>query len=118
MTLQLQSRQRGITFIGLIVVGSVLAMAGLIAAQVFPTFLEYQAIQKAVQKAALEGTTPQAVRTVFDKATEVDDIKSISGKDLDVTKEGDKVVVSFAYEREIHLTGPAWLTLKYAGRSK
>jgi hypothetical protein len=25
--------------------------------------------------------------------------------------------VSFAYQREIHLFGPAFLTLKYAGRS-
>ena len=39
----------------------------------------------------------------------------ITGKDLEVTKEGDKVVVSFAYQREIHLAGPAYLTLKYAG---
>ncbi|MEA3393729.1 MAG: DUF4845 domain-containing protein, partial [Pseudomonadota bacterium] len=52
------------------------------------------------------------------KAAQIDDIKSISGKDLEVTKEGDTVVVSFAYQREIHLAGPAWLTLKYAGRSK
>ena len=31
---------------------------------------------------------------------------------------GDKVVVSFAYQREIHLAGPAWLTLKYEGSTK
>ena len=55
---------------------------------------------------------------IFDKATEVDAISSIAGKDLVITKEGDKVVVSFAYQREIHLAGPAWLTMKYAGRSK
>jgi hypothetical protein len=28
------------------------------------------------------------------------------------------VVVAFEYQREIHLVGPAFLTLKYAGRSK
>jgi hypothetical protein len=43
---------------------------------------------------------------------------SIRGTDVVVTNEHDKVVVSFSYEREIHLTGPAFLTLKYAGRSK
>jgi hypothetical protein len=58
------------------------------------------------------------VRALFDKAAQIDDIKSISGRDIEVTKEGDKVVVSFAYQREIHLAGPAWLTLKYSGRSK
>ena len=34
-----------------------------------------------------------------------------------MTKEDDKVVVSFAYQREIHLVGPAFLTLKYDGQS-
>ena len=42
----------------------------------------------------------------------------ITGKDLDVTKDGDKVVVSFAYDKEIHLFGPAFLLLKYAGQSE
>ena len=117
MTLQLRSRQRGISFIGLVFVGSLLAMAGVIAAQVFPTYIEYQAISKAANKSK-EGATPAEVRSIFDKQSAVDDFKSVSGKDIEVTKEGDKVVVSFAYQREIHLAGPAWLTLKYAGRSK
>lgn len=118
MTVQLRSRQRGISFIGLVVVGSLLAMGGVVAAQMFPTFVEYQAILKAAKKSAAEGSTPAEVRMIFDKASNIDDFKSVAGKDLEVTKEGDKVVVSFAYQREIHLAGPAWLTLKYVGRSK
>lgn len=117
MTVQIRSRQRGISFIGLLFVGAVLAMAGVVAAQVFPTAVEFMAIQKAVNRAK-EGSTVPEVQSIFDKASAIDDIKSISAKDLIVTKEGDKVVVSFAYEREIHLAGPAFLTLKYAGRSK
>lgn len=113
----MKSKQRGISFIGLLFVGVVLAMAGVIAAQVFPTYLEYQAITKAVVKAA-QGASVAEVRTLFDRQSAVDDFKAISGKDLEVTKEGDKVVVSFAYEREIHLAGPAFLVLRYSGRSK
>jgi hypothetical protein len=115
--MQLRSRQRGISFFGLIFVGALLAMAGVVAAQIFPTYVEYQAISKAANKAK-EGASPAEVRSIFDKQSEVDDFKSVSGKDIEVTKEGDKVVVAFAYQREIHLVGPAWLTLKYAGRSK
>lgn len=118
MSVQRKSRQRGISFIGLIVFGSLLAMAGVVAAQIFPTVIEYMAIQKAVQKAAMEGTTPAEIRMVYDKATVIDDIKSMNSKDLDISKQGDKVVVAFSYEREIHLVGPAFLTLKYEGRSK
>jgi hypothetical protein len=117
MMMQSRSRQRGISFFGLIFVGGVLAMSGVVAAQIFPTVVELQAIQKAVQRASV-GTTVAEVRTIFDKQASVDDIKSISGKDIEVSKQGEKVVVSFEYQREIHLTGPAWLTLKYSGSSK
>jgi hypothetical protein len=58
------------------------------------------------------------VRTIFDKAAQIDDIKSIAGKDLEVTKDGDKIVVAFAYTKEIHMAGPAFLLLKYNGKSK
>lgn len=117
MTVQRKSKQRGISFIGLIFVGSILAMTGVVAAQVFPTYLEYQSVSRAVNRAK-DGQSVAEARMIFEKAAQVDDIKSISSKDIEVTKEGDKVVVSFAYEREIHLAGPAYLTLKYAGRSK
>ncbi len=117
MTVQSKSKQRGISFIGLLFVGGVLAMAGVIAAQVFPTVVELMAIQKAVQRASA-GQSVVEVRSIFDKATEIDAISSITGKDLEVSKQGDKVVVAFAYQREIHLVGPAFLTLKYTGQSK
>jgi hypothetical protein len=71
---------------------------------------------KAAQKAT-DGNTVVEVRSIFDRAAAIDNISSITAKDIDVTKENDKVVVSFAYQREIHLFGPAFLTLKYAGRS-
>ena len=112
-----KSKQRGISFIGLLFVGSILAMTGVVIAQAVPTYIEYLSIEKAAQRAST-GQSVAEVRSIFDKATEIDTIKSITGKDLEVTKEGDKVVVAFAYEREIHLAGPAYLTLKYAGRSK
>ena len=113
----MKNRQRGISFIGILFVGGVLAFAGVIAAQVFPTLVEFQAITKAANKAA-EGNTVPEVRMIFDKAAAIDDIKSISAKDLEVGKDGDKVIVSFAYNKEIHIGGPAYLLLKYSGRSK
>lgn len=117
MTTQLRSRQAGISFIGLVFVAAILAMGGVVAAQVFPTAVEFIAVQRAVQKAST-GQSVAEIRDIFDKAASIDDIKSISAKEIDVSKEGDKVVVSFAYQREIHLVGPAFLTLKYEGRSK
>lgn len=113
----MKHQQRGISFIGLLFVGAVVACTFILAAQVVPTLIEFQAINKAAGKAAAGNTVPE-VRSIFDKAGAIDDIHSISGKDLEVSKEGDKTVVAFAYTREIHMAGPAYLLLKYNGRSK
>ncbi|WP_439605683.1 DUF4845 domain-containing protein [Hydrogenophaga sp.] len=115
--MKLKRQQQGLTFVGLIIVGALLAYSGVILAQVAPTYIEFVAIQKAVDKAS-SGSTVAEVRTIFDKAAQIDDIRTIAGKDLMVGKEGDRVVVSFAYVREIHLVGPAHLVMKYEGRSK
>jgi hypothetical protein len=112
-----RKQQRGLTFLGLLVVGILLALAGVVFAQVVPTYIEYVAVQKAVGKAAA-GETVAEVRSIFDKAATIDNISTIAGKDLEVGKEGNKVVVSFAYERDIHLSGPAYLVMRYTGRSK
>ena len=117
MKLRLKSSQSGISFVGLLFVVGVLACLGVLGAQAFPTVVEYQAILKAVQKASAGSTVPE-VKQLFEKASQVDDIKSITAKDLDVSKVGDKVVVKFAYNKEIHMFGPAWLLLKYSGQSK
>lgn len=112
-----RKQQRGLTFVGLLVVGILLALSGVVLAQVVPTYIEYMAVQKAVDKAAA-GETVAEVRSIFDKAATIDDIRTIAGKDLEVGKEGNKVVVSYAYERDIHLAGPAYLVMRYQGRSK
>jgi Tfp pilus assembly protein PilE len=116
MTSTFKSRQRGLTLISLLFVGALVAVIGVLTAQVVPSVIEYQTILKAVNKAK-EGNTVLEVRNIFDRATSIDSISSITAKDLEVTKEDDKVVVRFAYQREFHLVGPAYLTLKYSGQS-
>ena len=44
-------------------------------------------------------------------------ISSISAKDLEITKENDRLVIRFAYDKEIPLVEPVYLLLKYRGRS-
>lgn len=112
-----QGRQRGASMLLVLFLVAVLAIVGLVGAQAFPTFMEYQAVLKAVNKAK-EGNSIPEIRQIFDRAAEVDSITSITAKDLEVNKVNDKFVVSFAYNKEIHLAGPAYLLLKYKGSSK
>lgn len=109
----LRSRQRGLSFIGLVLIGVLAVAVFAIGGQSVPILLEYQAVKKAATKAAREETTVAGVRASFDRAAAIDDISSISGKDLEITKRNDKVVVSFNYSREIELVGPAYLVYRF-----
>lgn len=115
--MQLKQQQRGMTFFGLVVTAILIAMVGMVVIQAVPTYIEFKTIEKAVQKSA-GGTTVAEIRNIFDKAATIDQISSITAKDLKITKEGGRVVVSFAYDRVIHLFGPANLVMKYEGESK
>ena len=112
-----KNRQRGISFFGLLFLGVILAFLAIVGARVVPTVTEYLSIQKAAKKAAADGDTVPAVQASFERSKAVDYFDAISGKDLDITKQGDKVVVSFAYDKEIPLFGPAYLLIKYRGSS-
>jgi hypothetical protein len=112
-----RSRQRGLSFIGVVFFGVFAVAAFAIGGQSVPIFLENVAIKKAAEKAKLEGTVP-AIRAAFDRAAAIDDITSIKGSDLEITKRGDKTVVGFKYSREIALAGPAFLVYRFEEQTK
>ena len=114
------SRQRGVTLFGLLFWAIVVGFVALIGIRVLPTLNEYFTIQRAVNRIASEGaaTVPE-IRSAFEKQKDIEyAITSVSGKDLMITKENDKVVIQFAYDKEIELMKPVYLLIKYEGRSK
>lgn len=113
-------RQRGITLFGLLFWAGMIGLAAYVALRTMPTVFEYMTIQRSVEKiASTQPATVAEVRAAFDKQKELEySITSIGGKDLVVTKENDRVVVGFTYDKEIPLFGPVFLLIKYEGRSK
>jgi Tfp pilus assembly protein PilE len=113
---QLKSKQRGATFLGMLFVAAVIGILFIVGAKVVPTVVEYQAILKAVNTAKT-GATVAEVRSMFDKNQATGYFDAISSKDLVIEKIADKHVISFAYQKEIPLAGPAYLLLKYEGKT-
>jgi hypothetical protein len=111
-------RQSGLGFLGLLFFGAIIAVFALVGMKAFPTAMEFVAVKRAVDKAAAAGGSATEIQAAFDRSAAVEDITSITGKDLVITKEGDKTVVSFAYEKRIPLAGPAILLLDYKGSSR
>ena len=108
-----RARQRGLSFIGVIFIGVLAVATFAIGGQSVPIFLEFQAIRKATVKASKDGSTVGEIRASFDRAAAIDTINSIAGKDLEITKRGDKTIVGFKYSREIELAGPAYLVYRF-----
>ena len=112
-----RKQQRGITFLGLLFVGTLVAMLMITAAKVVPSVVEYQSITKAVERAK-DLQTVAEIQNAFDKQAIIDDITSISGKDLEITKENERIVISFAYDKQIVLLKSASLLIHYSGATK
>ena len=112
--------QRGITMIGLLLWAIVVAFVALIIVRVLPTINEYSTIVRAVQKIAKEApATVAQARAAFERQKEIEySISSITGKDLQVSKENDKVVIRFAYDKEVEIYEPVFLLIKYRGEGR
>ena len=94
-------RQRGLSLIGLIFIGAIVVGLLALGFKTVPAVVEYIAIERAVQKIKNEGTTVAEIKAAFDRHATIDDITSIKASDLDITKEGDQIVVSYAYEKRV-----------------
>jgi hypothetical protein len=112
--------QRGVTLFGLLFWAIIIGFFALVGLRVLPTMNEYFTIKRAVEKIAASGaTTVPEIRGAFEKQIQIEySITSITGKDLEITKVNDKVVIAFAYNKEIELMSPVFLLIKYEGRSK
>jgi Tfp pilus assembly major pilin PilA len=111
--------QRGITLMGLVIAGIVVIFVAIGVLKIAPAYIEYFKVKKAVVAIAqtTAGGTVQDVRRAFDLRSAVDDIDVISGKDLEVSKEGNELVVSANYIKQIPLFGNISIVINFAASS-
>ena len=111
------SRQRGLSLVGLIFVGMIVVALLALGFRIVPAVIEYIAIERAVQKIKNESTV-RDIQAAFERHRTIDDITSITSKDLDITKEGDRVVISYAYQKKIPILDNVSLVIDFAGTTR
>jgi hypothetical protein len=111
-------RQKGLSLVSLIFLGVIAILLLTIGFKLVPSLIEYLAIDRDVQKVKNEGSTVREIRSAFDRYTTIDDIKSISSKDLDITKDGDGVVISYSYSYSVPIAENVRLVIDYSGSTK
>src|SRR5256885_13329792 len=84
-----------------------------------PAYIEYFKVRKAIVGIAQTNSkaTVGEVRQAFDRRAAIDDIDVIAGRDLEVTKEGNDIVISFAYPKRVSLFGNVSVVFDFASSS-
>jgi Tfp pilus assembly protein PilE len=110
-------KESGVSLSGLIVVLVVLGALALVAVKVTPAFIEYRAVKGAIVKAKADAGsgTVREIQQAFDKNAGVNDVSSISGRDLVITRDNGTTEISFAYEKKVPLTDSISLTFNFDG---
>jgi hypothetical protein len=113
--------QRGISLNGLMIGGAIIAMIALLGMKALPPWIEYSNLVKAVKGTAADSSLKEAsvaqVRAAFGRRADMDDVKSITPQDLDITKEGGELVISFAYTKKVPLFSNVSLVFDFEGSS-
>ncbi len=116
----LRAQQRGLTMFGLLFWAMLIGFGAYLLVRILPTINEYSTILRTVDVIAKsQPSTVGEARQAFDRQKDLEyAISSVSGKDLDITKENEKVVISFAYDKAIPVYGPVYILIKYSGSSR
>ncbi len=107
--------------ISLLLIVVVIVIGAIGGMKVAPAYLEFYSVKKAVTAIAQGGDMRSAtvadVRKAFDRRAEIDNITVIGGPDLDISKEGGDIVISFAYSKKVELFKNVSLLIEFAGSS-
>jgi hypothetical protein len=98
-----------------------IGMVALLGIKVMPDTMEYIAIVKNIkataQDPAIRNMNVAQIRDAFTKRAAIDNISHVKSADLEISKEGNEIVIAVDYERRIPLFGPAILLLNFKGSS-
>jgi hypothetical protein len=100
----MRSRQRGATFIGIVVILAILGFALYAAIRLTPVYFEYMAVARALEQTAKEHAggpaTAQDLRNSLDRRWTIEDITSIEPKDIEIKKAGSGFTMRAWYRAE------------------
>ena len=98
-------KQAGLTLIGFIFMMAVVAGLGIVAFRTVPIYSEFLSIKRIVKQINVENpdTTPQQIRTQFELKSAADYVYDIKARDLDLSKENGRILISVTYQKTVPL---------------
>ncbi|HZV61780.1 MAG TPA: DUF4845 domain-containing protein [Methylophilaceae bacterium] len=104
----MRKQQEGMTFIGLVFTIAAIVFVAVIGMKLTPAYLEFFSIKKAIAKIesdpSFANMSKNDIVQQFDRSASIDDIKTIQGNELLISKEeGGRPVVTAEYQTVVPL---------------
>jgi len=106
----MQHRQRGMTFIGILVVLVVVGGWVYAGIRLLPKYLEYMRVASTLEKVRDEfdnnpGSTEFMLRKSVERHFDIEMVEVITSEDIDITKEGAEFTMRAFYDDTVPLAG-------------
>lgn len=109
-------KQRGLSLIGVLIVGAILAFLFFIGMRTVPVVTEYLAVKRSISAIVADvrpDTSPSEVRSEFGKRASVEYIESVKPQDLVVIRHSGGYEVSVEYSKKVPIAGNVSLLLEF-----
>lgn len=107
--MQTLKSQQGMTAIGWIIVLGLIAFFVLLALRLTPGYLEFMTVKGALEslknEPGITQKTPAEIRSMLGKRFDINDVKTISSKDVKIDSQGGRMRVSVHYEVRVPVLG-------------
>ena len=115
------NNQSGVSLSGLLVGCFIVGIVAMLGLKLAPSVIEYfqimQVIKGTAKDSSLRGATVADVRKAFQNRASIERIQDVQPADIDVTKDGNDLVLSFAYSKRIPLFANVNLLIDFEGTS-
>lgn len=113
----MKHRQRGATFLGIVVILLILGTALYAGIRLVPVYLEYMKVARSLEQvrdehAAID-TNPQMLRRSLERRWDVEDIHRIGWKEITIKKQAEGFDMRAAYDAEESFVANVYLLVKF-----
>jgi hypothetical protein len=113
-------KQKGVTLIGFIFMAALVAGGGLLVFRAIPIYNEYFTVKRILRSIDVQNNeaSPAEIRKQFDLKASADYVYEIKSRDLDITKENNRIVISVGYQRTVPLGGNVSLLFDFEASNR
>lgn len=113
----MRQRQRGMTFMGLLIILALCGVVGLAGVRLFPVYLNYFKLVSTLKRVASEarggGADEGSIRNSLDRHWNIEDITGLNQKEVEVKRENGVTILHAAYEDKVPYIANVSLSVEF-----